>query len=261
MVVTYNTADRPGFVRQQYAFTAHIRDPKRHPRPEDVEDRRMKIYCELFYNNVEDFIANTYPVLRKITPDNHWHNMVRDYFSHHLSHTPLFPEMPREFLKYLEQERTPQPDDPVFMLELAHYEWVELALSIRDEKIDEASIDPKGSLLAGIPVISPLAWSLSYHFPVHKISPEFQPQEAGEALTYLVVYRDRDDAVHFMEANLVTARLIQLIIDNHNNTGYALLEQIVTELDHPQPEVVMNGGLEILEDLKNRGVVLGVKFD
>ena len=91
-------ADRPDFAQRQYAFAAHIRDPERNPRPEDVEERRMKIYRELFYNNVEDFIASTYPVLRQITPDERWHAMIRDYFATHLSHTPLFAEMPREFL-------------------------------------------------------------------------------------------------------------------------------------------------------------------
>ena len=139
-MTTHNTPDRPAFVRQQYAFAAHIRNPEKKPNPEGIEERRMKIYRELFYNNVEGFIANTYPVLRRILSDDRWHGMIRDYFAHHLAHTPLFPEMPREFLKYLEHERIPQPDDPPFLLELAHYEWVELALSLLDEKIDETDI-------------------------------------------------------------------------------------------------------------------------
>ncbi len=255
---TYNTADRPGFVRQQYAFAANIRNPEKNPGPVDVEERRMKIYRELFYNNVEDFIANTYPILRRILPDDRWHAMIRDYFANHLSRTPLFPEMPREFLKYLEQERIPDPDDPVFMLELAHYEWVELALSILDEKIDTGKINRQGDLLTGVPVVSPLAWLLSYHFPVHRISPAFQPQKPDGKLTHLIVFRDDADEVRFIETNPVTARLLQLMIDNRSRTGGELLEQIIIELNHPQPDVVRNGGIQILEDLKVRKVVLGV---
>lgn len=252
-----NTADRSGFVRQQYAFAAHIRNPEKNPCPEDIEERRMKIYRELFYNNVEDFMANTYPVLRQITPDDRWHAMMRDYFANHRSHTPLFPEMPREFLKYLEHERKPCPDDPPFMLELVHYEWVELALSILDEKVDETKVDAQGDLLDGVPVISPLAWPLSYHFPVHKISPAFQPEEADGTQTCLVVYRDADFDVHFMEINPVTARLIQLIIGNNDKSGRVLLQQIATGLNHPQPDIAIDGGREILNDLKRRKVVLG----
>ena len=254
---TRNTPDRPVFVRQQYAFAAHIRNPEKNPGPEGIEERRMKIYRELFYNNVEGFIANTYPVLRRILPDDRWHAMMRDYFAQHISHTPLFPEMPREFLKYLEHEREPQPDDPPFLLELAHYEWVELALSLLDEKIDATEIDAQGDLLDGIPVISPLAWVLSYRFPVHKIGPDFQPSEAGGMQTHLIVYRDADFDVRFIEINPVTARLLQLFSGEDAVSGRAALQQVAAELNHPQPGIVIQGGMEILNDLRRRQVILG----
>ena len=254
---TRNTPDRPVFVRQQYAFAAHIRNPEKNPGPEGIEERRMKIYRELFYNNVEGFIANTYPVLRRILPDDRWHAMMRDYFAQHISHTPLFPEMPREFLKYLEHERIPQPDDPPFLLELAHYEWVELALSLLDEKIDATEIDVQGDLLDGIPVISPLAWALSYRFPVHKIGPDFQPSEAGGMQTHLIVYRDADFDVRFIEINPVTARLLQLFSGEDAVSGRAALQQVAAELHHPQPGIVIQGGMEILNDLRRRQVILG----
>ncbi|MBA2483464.1 MAG: putative DNA-binding domain-containing protein [Nitrosomonas sp.] len=258
MATSYNTANRPDFVRSQYAFSAYIRDPENNPRPDDIEERRLKIYRELLYANVEGFLASTYPVLRKILPNEHWHAIIKDYFSNHLSQTPLFSEMPREFLKYLEQERTPHPDDPIFILELAHYEWIELALSILDKKINLATINPKGSLLDGIPVISPLAWLFSYRFPVHKISPKFLPKEESQHLTNLLVFRDHDDEVRFIEVNPVTTRLVRLIIDNRNKTSRELLEQIIDELDHPRPDVVIHGGQDILAELKQRNVILGV---
>lgn len=254
-MTTYNTAERPNFVRQQYAFTAHIRNPEKYQRPDDIEDRRMKIYRELFYNNVEDFMANTYPVLRKIISDEHWHSIIRDYFANHLSHTPLFPEMPREFLKYLEHEREPHPDDPGFMLELAHYEWVELALSILDKNIKTEKINERGDLLTSVPVISPLAWLLSYHYPVHKIGPQFKPETPEDNQTHLVVYRDKLHEVHFMVLNPVTARLLQLIDMGNHSSGQRLLEQIASELNHPQPEVVITGGAQILNDLSKREVI------
>ena len=124
--------------------------------------------------------------------------------------------------------------------------------------MDEAKINSDSDLLDGVPVISPLAWSFSYHFPVHKISPAFQPQEASGTQTHLVIYRDYNCDVHFMEINAVTARLIQLISDNSNKTGRSLLQQIAAELNHPQYDIVIHGGVEILHDLKKRSVILGV---
>ena len=258
-MATYNTPDRPDFIRQQYAFAAHIRNPAKHPCPETIEAHRMQIYRELFYNNVEAFIADTYPVLRQIIPDRHWHAMIRDYFAHHVAHTPLFPEMPREFLNYLEHERIPHPDDPPFMRELAHYEWVELALSLLDEKIDETTICADGDLLEGMPVISPLAWPLNYRFPVHKITPDFQPQQADDtAQTHLIVFRDTDFDIHFIEINLITSRLLQLIIGHSGKSGLSLLQRIAAELDHPRPEIVISNGAHLLNQLRIRGILLGV---
>lgn len=252
----YNTVDYPDFIRQQYIFAAHIRNPESNPCPEAVEERRMKIYCELFYNNVESFIANSFPILRKIIPDKQWHAMIRDYFANHLSHTPLFPEMPREFLKYLEHERAMQPDDPPFILELAHYEWVELALSILDEEIGEEKTIPESDFLDAIPMISPLAWPLNYRFPVHKISADFQPGVPGAMPTHLIVYRDTNFEIHFMEINSVTARLLQLISINDHKSARILLQQIADELDHAQPDIVIRGGMEVLDDLRKRHVIL-----
>ena len=256
---TYNTPERPDFVHQQYAFAAHIRDPEQNPRPIDIEARRMKVYCELFYNNVEGFMANTYPVLRSILPDERWHDLIRDYFSRHRSPTPLFPEMPREFLKYLENERSFEPGDPPFMLELAHYEWVELALSILDEKIDQHKFSIQGDVLKEIPVVSPAAWLLSYCYPVHKISMEFQPQTPDRETTHLIVYRDKCDEIHFIEANPVTARLMQLMADNERKNGETLLSQIAAELNHPRPDIVISGGGEILNNFLHRGILLGTR--
>ncbi len=249
---------RPEFVRLQYEFTKHIRDPELNPAPTGIEDRRLKIYRELLYNNIERFISNNFPVLRKITPDHEWHAMVRDYFAHHESHTPLFPKLPQEFLRYVETERA-DDGDPPFLAELAHYEWVESGLRFDTREISYRGIDRNGDLLARIPVVSPLAWSLTYRFPVHRIGPEFLPAEPPETPTYLVVYRDSEDEVGFMELNPVSARLIDLIRDDSGRTGQELLYTIANELEHHEPQRVIDGGTEILRHLKEREVVLGAK--
>lgn len=246
------------FREVQYAFTRHIRDPENKPAPADIEDRRMEIYRGLLYRNVESFMANSYPVIRKITPDERWYAMIRDYFKHHIAHTPLFPKMPQEFLQYLEQERDDE-NDPPFLLELAHYEWVELALSLDVRDIHREEINTEGDLLNGVPVLSPLVMPLSYRFPVHKICESYQPDQAPEQPTYLVVYRDRHDKVGFLELNPVSARLLDLLQKDKNQTGRELLLQIAEELKHPRPEVVLNGGLEIMQNLLQKDILLGVK--
>ncbi len=250
----------PEFTRRQYEFAAHIRDPEHQPAPVGIEDRRMAIYRELFYNNVEDFLSNTFPVLRELYEDEPWHAMARDFFAHHRSKTPLFLEIPREFLAWLKNERTGQAGDLPFLHELAHYEWVELALSISEESLDLQGIDQDGDFLTGIPVPSPLAWHLSYRYPVHTIGPDFQPDKPGETATSIVVYRNREDEVGFMEINPVTKRLLELVSENDTESGEQLLNRIAAEMSHPQPGIVVNGGIDILKGLTQKDIILGTRI-
>lgn len=250
-------AERPDFQRTQYLFAAHLRDPAGSPAPADVEDRRMAIYRDLFFNNVAQLLAQTFPVLSKILGEERWRLLMRDYFARHRSRTPLFLEMPREFLQYLETEREPQPDDLPFLLELAHYEWVELALSIDERSPALGEIDEHGDLIERRPALNPLHWSLAYRFPVHRLSPRYTPAEAPPEPTRLLVYRDLDDEVGFIEINVVTARLLELLSDETLESGRSVLERVAAELKHPRPETVLEGGRQILADLRQRQVILG----
>ena len=251
--------DKADFKQTQYAFAAHIRDPQQHPCPQDVEDRRMNSYRELFYNNVESFMASSFPVLRKIMDDTRWHSLIRDYFSRHKASTPLFPEMPREFLHYLQNEHEHQDNDPPFLLELAHYEWVELALTLADEEIDLKQLSCNGDLLAQHPVLSSLAWPLQYRYPVHQIGPDYQPEQPADSPTFIIVYRNQNNEIGFLEINPVTARLLQLLTENPTRSGRSVLEQIAKEINHTDPEVVVQGGLTILQDLQARDIILGTQ--
>ncbi|MGB5396925.1 MAG: putative DNA-binding domain-containing protein [Gammaproteobacteria bacterium] len=247
----------PAFKQAQYELTAHLRDPKHNPAPANIEDRRLNIYRELIYNNIEGFLSNGFPVIRSIYSDDHWHSMVRDFIARHESHSPYFLEISQELLAYLENEREPQPEDPAGLLELAHYEWVELALNVADDSIDMATVDPNADLLAGHPLLSPVAWPLAYQFPVHKMSADYLPEVAPEQPTYLVVYRNRNDEVKFMETNPVTARLLHLIQQNPSITGRQAIEQIAVEMQHPNPDIVMQGGQSALHELQAAGILTG----
>lgn len=246
------------FQQLQYEFAAHIRDPEHRAAPAGIEDRRMGIYRELFYNNIEDFLATGFPVIRAITPDEQWHAMARDFYARHQCHEPQFFRIAEEFLKYLDDERGEVVGDPVFLRELAHYEWVELALSVSQQELTPELADPNGDLLAGTPVLSPLAWTMGYDYPVHRISPDFLPKSAPDQPTLLVVYRTRADDVKFMEINPVTARLIELI-DQEPATGAVQLERIATEMKHPQPAAVVSEGAAILQSLRSRDILLGTR--
>ena len=242
----------------QRAFAAHIREPSVHPAPADIEDRRMNIYRELFYKNIEGFISSAFPILRKLYSDTDWHQMVRDFIHRHQSQTPYFLEISEEFLSYLGGEREPQSCDPVFALQLARYEWAELALFVAEQDTPEDAVSADHSLIDHIPVLSPLAWSMVFDYPVHQIGETFRPEQPSEQPVCLVVYRNRQDKVAFLEANPVTARFLELCEGNGERLGRDLLLQIAQELQHPDPNLVVNAGTEILAQLRQLDIIYGV---
>jgi hypothetical protein len=243
----------------QRAFARHIRDPDSHPAPNGMEDRRMGIYRDLFFNNIKGLLGSNFPVLRRLYGEKGWQALIRDFFVHHRAHTPLFPEVPREFLQFVEEHRGVEKGDPPYLLELAHYEWAELALSLDQAELDDVQADPDGDLVTGVPVLSPLAWLLSYRFPVHHIRLDYRPTEAPEQPTHLVMYRDRADKVHFMEVNAVTARLVERLRDEPESTGQAHLEAIAGELS-ADPATIVTHGSDLLKQLRERGIVRGTRI-
>ena len=64
--------DHTGFKSKQFEFTAHIRNPQQNAKPAEIEDRRMGIYRELFFNNVVGFLDSTFPVLKSTMDEQHW---------------------------------------------------------------------------------------------------------------------------------------------------------------------------------------------
>ena len=193
------------FIKEQHTFTRHMRDPKHTPAPEGIESRRISIYIDLIFRNIENFIANSFPVLRQAIHDDGWHIILRGFLKKHISRTPYFPKLPLEFLNYLEQEQD-EIELPAFCIELAHYEWIEISLSFDPREISFKNVDQNGDLLKGIPVLNLLAQPLIYQWPVHKISSNFVPKEKPDEPTYLIVYRDHLYDVGFIELNQIAAK-------------------------------------------------------
>jgi uncharacterized protein len=173
-------------VEAQRAFAARIRQPAQQPLLDGISDARMAVYETLFFNNIEGFISGAFPVLRRITEASRWQRLVRSFMAEHVARTPYFLQISQEFMAWLQQGYVAEAGDPPFMLELAHYEWVELALDV-----SEAQVPAHGW--------SPLAWPLAYRWPVQRIGADFQPREPEAEPTCLLVWRDAQDKVRFMQ--------------------------------------------------------------
>ncbi|HKE48278.1 MAG TPA: putative DNA-binding domain-containing protein [Rhodanobacteraceae bacterium] len=242
----------------QSAFAAHLRDPAHAAPPADVEPRRMAVYAELFFNNVESLVAANFPVIRSLHDDDAWHALVRAFYRDHRCHTPLFTEIAREFIRYLETRAESGAGDAPFLVELAHYEFAELALSLDETDLADVAHDPGGDVVDGIPLASPLARVLAYRFAVHRIRPDFRPAAAPAQPTLILLTRDRTDALNFLEIDPLTALLFERLAANTTASGRACLDALLADLGREEP-AVRESGLAILGRLREREALLGTR--
>jgi hypothetical protein len=253
-------ADLPEFQQKQYAYAAHIRDPDNVPAPEGIEDRRMAIYRELFFNNIRNLLGNMFPVLRKLHTDDQWHHKIRQFMQRHRAETPYFLQLPQEFLAFLQDEYDEQDDDYPFLVELAHYEYIELALSVSEDSNNLDGIDADGDLLHQVPVKSVLAWVYAYRYPVHRIKADFTPQDPAEQPVFLAVYRRSDDTVGFLELNPITARLLEAIETNEaGHTGEALLRALAQEINYADADALVAHGAAALDEMRQLEILTGTR--
>ena len=203
-------------------------------------------------------MSGTFPVLTKLHSDEKWDALVREFMISHHAQTPYFLEIPKEFLAFLENTYESGPDDFPFLLELAHYEWAELALTVSEASNSELDVDADGDLLAGIPVKSQLAWAFAYHYPVHRISETYKPDEPGAQPTFLVIYRTRDNDLSFMELNPVTARLLEVVAENDKKSGRELLHDLAKEISYPDPDAFVSHGAQALAEMRDSEIILGI---
>jgi len=86
-------------------------------------------------------------------------------------------------------------------------------------------------------------WNVAYDFCVQKISSDYIPDDVET--TFLIVHRDTDLSVGFIEINPLSMMLFEQLKSNQNKTLDELLAEISTQ-QKIDPETVKNGGLDII---------------
>ena len=118
-------------------------------------------------------------------------------------------------------------------------------------------MDREGDPLAQVPVLSPLVMSLQYRYPVHTIGPGCEPDQAPDQPTFLVVYRNREERVRFIESNAATARLLELLAENQSRSGRELLEQLAGEMNVESITPVVEFGERMLREFLELDILAG----
>ncbi|HEV2614013.1 MAG TPA: putative DNA-binding domain-containing protein [Gammaproteobacteria bacterium] len=176
-----------------------------------------------------EILGNVFPLLHQQLEPAVWEKLVRDFFHTHPIKTPFSHEIPDDFVEYLYTHAEKN------WFELAHYDWVELALGI--DMADLSHIKSEGN----IPLVSPLAYLLHY-----------------ETLnnSYYIAFRNRTHEVFYHPINLFSAKFFELLKNNTTLTGEAVLEKLALETQHPNPELMKKDGLALLQEWREKDILL-----
>ncbi len=237
----------------QQDMARHLRDPRHTMRPAGVPAPRMAVYNEMLFNNVCGFIDTCMPLSRKLLGDTAWRRLCRTFYRDWPLHTPWFREIPREFVRYLQEGCLEQPL-PRWLHDLAHYEWAELAVDVMD--VMRPVANAQGNLMAEMVVLNPARMDLHYDWAVHRIGEQHKPRKPMD--THLVVYRDADDAVQFTEVNAATAHVLALL-DAQPMTGTQVMQHIAHQMQHQHPEQLLTFGASLLQQLQKQDIILGTQ--
>lgn len=212
----------------------------------------MAIYRELFFNNICGFIDGTFPVCADVIGEKDWRELCRDFFRSHLCKTPLFLKIPEEFLSYLALKSELYADYP-YLAELAHYEWLELAVDVMEDA-GVVCIDSE-DVVDGIPIVAVALVTACYHYPVHRISAEVS--KVSEEVSGFIVYRDCKDTVRFVVCNPMTLAIMERLQSGECMSGRDAVLSVLNVMGLADSQVAIDGGIEILNTWFSQGILLG----
>ena len=260
-------AKLPAFLNYQQQFVDYLRNPQTDENLPTTLPTRIDVYAKLLHSKINASLRTCFPITRELLGTTLWQSLVKDFIKVHRCQSPLYREIPDEFIDYLMHEK-PQIELPEFMTDLAHYEWMELILETEKSSNSHSIFAVNDDLLTITPTLNPVLHLLHYRYPVQSISaldehwknwqnrPTPYPQES----IILAGIRDADFKIHFIELNAVTARLIELL-QQGLSTGKQALLALADELHYGDPETILPFGVDILQQLKIQHIIIGVQHE
>ena len=193
------------------SFQAYpIRIPAPHPRP---QGQRPAHRCRRAPNEglqrtaVQQpgrLSARLFPRAARNFERRKWAKPVARIFAEHRCHTPFFRQIPDEFVQYVQSERGVRAGDPPFMPELAHYEWIELVLSVSN-KAAELDRSPRWRFDQRSPGLeSRLSLAAIRLSRTARLGPSTNRAPRPHNPPISLVFRDADFTVRFIELNPVS---------------------------------------------------------
>lgn len=243
---------------QQRALAAALRDPQASA-PAWMPPQRLALYRRLLLNTVDGMLSRAFAVARSLLDAAQWQALVAGFHAQLRSDDPQLRHLPTTFLRWLQNDAEVRMALPPWWTALCAYEQVDFELTAQpfdwpdDAALDDATLTAR--LLDGPVRLSALAQVFESAWPVHRIDAAFASahREPPPQPTRLLIWRDRRDAVRFMEIDIATVLLLQAAQGTHS--GREQLQALAATLQQPA-DAVVDAGAQLLSRLYRQQIVL-----
>lgn len=268
--------NKPPYSLQQFQleFGDYLRS-QRQSDTDSIPNRVGRVYQDLVFNNVCNFLNQCFPICRAILGDDDFKKLSLYFFERYPLHSPYFSEIPMQFVDFLSQldlsnfdktnhwhnELTLQKNDidfvPDYLSELAHYEWLELYVDTLPSDNHFAILNDN---LTNVPYcVNTTIQNNHYNYPVHTISVDNCDDIIADEV-FLVVLRDFNNEIKFVHINALTHLLIDFIKNSKQVylSKADLIVQFAKHIDYHNADELLKYADELFELLLNEQILIKV---
>ena len=240
------------FRQFQFALARHLRDPLSAPAPVGVNVAEASGCTHEMVLHLRDVLAPAFPLTHALLGEEIWEHTVRLFLKNAPSHTPWVSTTQRAFMEYVCENPEVQ-NLPAWLQDLAHFEWLQNAVSTTPVHWPE--FDAQADVMHHAVVINPTHVEASYEWPVHSIDADCKLDDMQS--THVSMLRDLNDELQVYESSVFRGQLLDLL--RNGQTGEDAFKVLAGWLSHPEPEAFVREGAEVMAQLRREGVILGTR--
>jgi len=172
-----------------------------------VNEKNIKHYRRLVFNNIYDSISSAYPITKKLFGKKRWKKVVHQFFSSQKIKSAQIWYMPKEFKDYVISNEKDLLNKYVFLADLLQFEWLEIEVFMMPDEAVEFLTD------SNLYYINPEIRIIGVKYPIHlKKAKNITKHDQGDY--FISLHRNKETgAVEFTNLSIPFVDVLENLIE------------------------------------------------
>ena len=205
----YKSVPPSALAEQRYrdALTGHLRRPDSVKAPQGTHAEGLAVYRRLIRNNLHNFLDRCFTRTRRLLDDAAWEAAKEDFVAHGQAHSPLFSDIPPQFLAHHRERHSLEQR----ILDVMDSECRELAAEIAYEGDALPRLEPEQIAALDERAFDALTLRLAAGASVVAYSHRVHDADVAPRPCFSLIWRDSADRVQHAEPSPADFQLLQQI--------------------------------------------------